>query len=152
MTNVLSGVRLELGPKELSNNTLLIADDIGEAEEALFCATDRKACCSNESIDHSKWFLPNGLRIELTNTSQTLYLSLEHQAIRLNHVSNSNSDELPAGVYHCEMMDENNITHYLYIGIYLESEGIITKLILLYSLYDIIVCTVCCRIRHYCIN
>ena len=56
MTNVLSGVRLELGPNELSNNTLLTVDDIGEAEEALFCATDRKGCCINEFSDHSKWF------------------------------------------------------------------------------------------------
>ena len=149
MTNVFSGVRLELGPNELSNNTLLTADDIGEAEEALFCATDRKGCCINESSDHSKWFLPNRLRIESTNTSQTLYMSLENQAVRLNRVNNSNSDELPVGVYHCEMMDENNITHYLYVGIYLEDEGIITKL---YSLYDIIVCNVCYRICHYCIN
>ena len=37
-----------------------------------------------------------------------------------------NSPELhvPTGVYHCEMMDKQNVTHYLYVGIYLENEGI----------------------------
>ena len=37
-----------------------------------------------------------------------------------------NSPELhvPTGVYHCEMMDKQSVTHYLYVGIYLENGGI----------------------------
>ena len=35
----------------------------------------------------------------------------------------TNSPELPIGIYHCEMMDRKNVTHYLYAGIYLENEG-----------------------------
>ena len=69
-------MRLELVPNELSNNTLLMVDDIGEAEGALSCTTDRKSCCSNESsADIGSWFLPNGSKIE-TNYSQILYVSL----------------------------------------------------------------------------
>ena len=33
------------------------------------------------------------------------------------------STELPSGIYHCEMMDRDNMTHHLYAGIYLEDEG-----------------------------
>ena len=34
-----------------------------------------------------------------------------------------NGLELPTGIYHCEMMDKKNVTHYLYAGIYPENEG-----------------------------
>ena len=59
-------------------------------------------------------------------------MSLGYQVVELNLVNNSNSDEIPAGVYHCDMMDKNNITHYLYIGIYPDNEGIVTIIIYLH--------------------
>ena len=98
-------------------------DNIGEAERALLCSTDRKG---NEFSDHRNWFPPNGSRIVSTaNDSQTFYVSLEFQAIGLNRgVNNSNMDELPTGVYHCEIMDNKNVTHSLFLGIYPENEGI----------------------------
>ena len=45
------GVRLEKGPIEVKNNTLLRVDDISELDGALVCSTDRKACYINESSD-----------------------------------------------------------------------------------------------------
>ena len=114
-----SGVTLEQGPNELSNNSLLTVDDIGEAERALYCTSDRKFCCLNDSYaDRDYWFLPNGSQVESlpTNDSGTLVVSLGYQMVGLNCVNYSSSDEIPAGVYHCEMMDKNNITHYLYIN------------------------------------
>ena len=118
-----AGVRLELSPNELSNNTLLTVKDIGVAERALFCSTDR-----NESNVNGNWFLPNGLRITLTiNDSESLYVSSKYQAIGLN---NNNSDELPAGVYHCEIMDKKNDSHSLFVGIYPENAGICMHIIL----------------------
>ena len=82
-----------------------MVDDIGEAEGALSCTTDRKSCCSNESsADIGSWFLPNGSKIE-TNYSQILYVSLGHQVVGPNRVNHSR-DLLPTGVYHCEMMDD----------------------------------------------
>ena len=45
---------------------------------------------------------------------QVVFLSQHHKTFQLFN---------SAGVYHCEMMDKNNITHYLYIGIYPENEG-----------------------------
>ena len=105
----------------MSNNTLLTVDNIGETERALLCSTDRK-----ESNGYGNWFLPNGLRINSTvNDSQSLYVSSKYQAIQLNHVNNSNVDELPTGVYHCEMMDKKNVTHSLFVGIYPQNEGTI---------------------------
>ena len=36
----------------------------------------------------------------------------------------TNSTELPSGIYYCEMMDRENVTHHLYAGIYPEDEGV----------------------------
>jgi hypothetical protein len=122
MHHIYSGVRLEQGPIELSNNSLVLLDNVGEAERALVCSTDRK---DNESNDHGNWFLPNGSRIDSTaNDFQTLYVSiLEYQAIGLNRVNNSKIEEIQTGVYRCEMMDRENIIHSLFVGIYPENEG-----------------------------
>ena len=121
-----SGVRLEQGPNELRNNTLFTVDDIGEVEGALVCSTDKKDCCDNESDIHGNWFLPNGSKVLATNNThfEAAYVTWGNQTVGLNHVNNSNSLELlPRGVYHCEMMDKNNTTHHLYVGIYHENEG-----------------------------
>ena len=120
-----SGVKLEFKLSEISNNTLLTMDNIGEETGALFCSTDRKACCVNESDIHENWFLPNGSKVLATNNTHfgAAYVTWGIQTVGLNRVNNDNSLNLPSGVYHCEMVDRNNVTHYLYVGIYHENEG-----------------------------
>ena len=54
------------------------------------------------------------------NRIQLVYITLGNQTVGLN---TSNGLELPTGIYHCEMMDKKNVTHYLYAGIYPENEG-----------------------------
>ena len=114
----ISGVKLEIqyGTNVTSNNTLITVDNLGVT---LFCSTDREDCCSSEFSIAGNWFLPNGSQI-LTTDTQLLHIFLGNQTVGLNI---TNSPELPIGIYHCEMMDRKNVTHYLYAGIYLESEG-----------------------------
>ena len=91
--------------------------------EALFCSTDRVDCCNDHdeySIDRN-WFLPNGSKIPSTSNTQALHTILGNQTVGLNIMNNSL--QIPIGIYHCEMMDKKNITHYLYVGIYPENEG-----------------------------
>ena len=79
----------------------------------LLCSTDREDCCSNEFTSVGGWFQPSGSKVESPNVTfgnQTLGLSLMF------------GGEMP-GIYHCEMVDVKNVTHYLYVGIYPESEG-----------------------------
>ena len=120
------GVKLEYGPNQESNSTLITVDTIGEGNRALICSTDRQDCCLNESSIDSNWFLPNGSKIHLKNTltSTSSYIVRGNQTVGLNRVENGTSlSELPMGIYHCEMMDKNNINHHLYVGIYPENEG-----------------------------
>ena len=85
-----------------------------------FCSTDREDCCSNEFSIAGNWFLPNGSQILTTTSTQSLHVILGDQIVGLNI---TNSPDLPAGIYHCEMMNKKNVTHYLYAGIYPENEG-----------------------------
>ena len=116
----ISGVKLEIqyGTNETSNNTLITVDNIGET---LFCSTDREDCCNDEFNNAGNWFLPNGSQVSITTNTQSLHLILGNQTVGLNI---TNSPELPIGIYHCEMMDRKNVTHYLYAGIYPENEGL----------------------------
>ncbi len=115
------GVKLEYGPNQESNNTLIIVNGTQEDNAVLFCSTDR------ENIEFStpgSWFLPNGSKIsskissKMSNT-QSFHITLENQTVGLNI-----SPNLPSGIYHCEMMDRDNVTHHLYAGIYPEDQGV----------------------------
>ena len=90
--------------------------------EALLCSTDRVDCCTDhdEYSIAGNWFLPNGSKIPSTTSTQSLHITLGNQTVGLNV---NNSLQAPTGIYHCEMMDKKNITHYLYAGIYPENEG-----------------------------
>ena len=116
------GVKLEHGSNKERNNTLIMVM-VGGAEEdensVLFCSTDRENCCNDELNLPGSWFLPNGSEISSMSNTQSLYnITLGNQTMGLNI-----SPELPSGIYHCEMMDRENITHHLYAGIYPEGEG-----------------------------
>ena len=89
------------------------------AQEVLFCSTDRK---NVEFNNPGSWFLPNGSKpSSSTANTQSLHIALGNQTVGLNIM---NSAELPRGIYHCEMMDRENVTYHLYAGIYPEDEGV----------------------------
>ena len=112
-----SGVKLERDNNETSNNTLFTVVDTGVA---LSCSTDREDCCTDDSIA-GNWFLPNGSNIITLGTNiQSLSIALGNQTLGLNI---TNSANFHTGIYHCEMMDRENVTHRLYAGIYPEGEG-----------------------------
>ena len=112
---------MEYGPYQESNNTLITVSGTQEDKMVLFCSTDRETCCTDEFRVSGKWFLPNGSNITLEINIQSLSIILGNQTVGLNI---TNSTELPSGIYHCEMMDRENVTHHLYAGIYPEDEGV----------------------------
>jgi hypothetical protein len=109
------GVKLEHGSNQESNNTLITVNGIQtrEDEKVLLCSTDRE---NDEFNLPGNWFLPNGSKISNT---QSVHIALGNQTVGLNI-----SPDLPTGIYHCEMMDRENVTHHLYAGIYPEDEGV----------------------------
>ena len=119
-TLLILGVRLEYGPNQEGNNTLItvLVNGTKGDERALFCSTDRRNCCNDELNLPGNWFLPNGSEISSSTNTQSLHITLGNQTMGLNI-----SPESPSGIYHCEMMDRENIAHHLYAGIYAEGEG-----------------------------
>ena len=91
-----------------------------EDKIVLVCSTDRENCCTDEFSISGKWFLPNGSNITLKTNIQSLSILLGNQTVGLNITNNT---ELPTGIYHCEIVDRDNVTHHLYAGIYPEDEG-----------------------------
>ena len=96
----------------------MTANGTQEEDKVLSCSTDRENCCIDEFNIPGSWFLPNGSKLS-TNT-QSLHITLGNQTVGLNV-----SPDLPSGIYHCEMMDRDNVTHHLYAGIYHDDEGIL---------------------------
>ena len=96
----------------------MTANGTQEEDKVLSCSTDRESCCIDEFNIPGSWFLPNGSKLS-TNT-QSLHITLGNQTVGLNV-----SPDLPSGIYHCEMMDRDNVTHHLYAGIYHDDEGIL---------------------------
>ena len=94
----------------------MIANGTQEEDNVLSCSTDRENCCIDEFNISGSWFLPNGSN--MLNNDQSLHITFGNQTVGL-----SLSPDLPSGIYHCEMMDRDNITHHLYAGIYPEDEG-----------------------------
>ena len=109
------GVKLEYGPNQENNNTLIIVNGIQGNNAALFCSTDRENCCFNKFNIPGRWLLPNGTKIPNTHIN-----ALGNQTVGLSIM---NMADLPSGIYHCEMMDRENVTHHLYAGIYPKGEG-----------------------------
>ena len=64
-TLLILGVRLEYGPNQEENNTLItvLVNGTKGDERALFCSTDRRNCCNDELNLPGNWFLPNGSEI-----------------------------------------------------------------------------------------
>ena len=92
---------------------------------SLFCSTDREDCCNDEfNSTAGDWFLPNGSKITASSNTQSLYVLFGNKTVGLNFNFSNISSELSTGIYHCEMMDRENITHHLYAGIYPEDQGI----------------------------
>ena len=117
------GVKLEQGSSSKqefqTNNSLITVTD--DSEQTLLCSTDRDDCCTDEFNAIGNWFLPNGSKILPRNSTTLFHITLGNQTVGLN------GPELPSGIYHCEMMDRENITHHLYAGIYSKDEGILDR-------------------------
>lgn len=68
--------------------------------------------------------MPNGSQImQQVNDSQVFYVRRGNQTVELNYVRDS-YQEIPTGIYNCEIADENDVINYLYVGIYSQNEGL----------------------------
>ena len=119
---VSSGVSLSLTGISYSNNSIILIEGIGEAENGLFCTTDRVECCSGANRAGS-WYFPDGHEILPGFLAVSdIYQNRGPQIVRLNR---RNGVQSPSGKYRCEIPDANGTTQELFVTI-MPSTGIYT--------------------------
>ena len=107
--------------------------DIGEDRAALFCLTDRPACCRGSDTGASGrgvWLLPGGSSVvgSFKAVASMFYRSRGASAVLLHH---GNTTMGPSGVFTCNIPDSADLPQQVFVGIYPPDAGIITKHLIL---------------------
>ena len=109
--------------------------DIGEDRAALFCLTDRAACCRGSdsgASGHGVWLLPGGSSVvgSFKVKAGMFYRTRGVSAVLLHRDSAALG---PSGVFTCNIPDSADLPQQVFVGIYPPDAGIVTKhLILVY--------------------
>ena len=100
------------------NNSIVNIEDIGYGANALYCITDRVNCCRQSDGGASgEWYKPgettpvdgNGL-----TSTQTLSKSRNSSVVALHR----RKDNIPTGLYRCELLNSGGENQSIYIGLY----------------------------------
>ena len=120
------GFALQLSGQRYGNNSLVTLTDIGEGDAAaLVCLTDREICCrASDGGLHGDWYFPDSGLIPDGFGNATIYRNRGARRVRLNRRNNAQS---PTGVYRCEIPDASGTTQSIYVGLFLESGGIVAQ-------------------------
>ena len=110
-----------LGGMLLPNNSRVLLSVIGEGSSALFCLTDREACCSG-SNNRGAWKSPSGSSVSESSSSDSFYVVKGFSSVQLNRRSSVTE---PTGAFTCLIPSANNsAAQSLFIGIFNDIEGI----------------------------
>ena len=112
-------VGLLLNNQLLPNNSVITWMEIGHGTGSLFCLTNKIDCCSSTPKSGS-WHFPNGSAVTLSSMRNNAIVQEYGQSSILLQHHNGNPDI--SGIFHCEVLDDNNERQSLYIGIYLQQK------------------------------
>ena len=97
-------VSLSLGATLLTNNSVVVITDIGDAADGsspLICTTTFTPCCSTRPNRHGEWYYPNGDSVPNSAAGQDFYRSRgDVGTVRLNR---RNTITSPLGTFYCEL-------------------------------------------------
>ena len=103
------------------NNSIVNLNEIGNDNEALLCLTNNTNCCSSdesaERLGH--WYLPNST-IPVDVYGDEFYGNRGPSVIRLHR---HNDSIMLSGIFHCDIPDANGINQNIYVGIYMQEDG-----------------------------
>ena len=107
--------------------------DIGENRTALFCPTDRSACCRVSDTGakaHGVWLLPGGSSVvgSFKAVAGMFYRSRGASAVLLHRDSATLGS---SGVFTCNIPDSADLPQQVFVGIYPPDAGIVTKHLIL---------------------
>lgn len=92
--------------------------EIGEGHDSLFCLSNKENCC--EATSSSGWVFPNGSAVNDMPEHGHVYQGRRKNTNLLQHHSGTPN---VSGIFHCNVVDANNKSQHLYIGIYSQSKN-----------------------------
>ena len=108
-------VYLSLRGLHLDSNSYVDVDDVGEDSNALLCHTNKTGCCgdiNNPTNRVGEWYFPGGGMVQIRKGNQNLfYRDRGVKIVRLNRHGMASE----RGHFRCEVPDDNNVKHNLYI-------------------------------------
>ena len=120
-------VALVLHGTVIPNHGLVLLEDIGDSDAALFCMTDNTMCCGRGQSPGrgilGNWYYPNGTVVPnqvINNQSLQwdFYRNRGQSVVRMNRRRGGVN-----GIYHCEIPDQNGVSQSLYVGVYTRNTG-----------------------------
>ena len=110
----------------IPNHGFVLLDNIGEYRESLLCLTDLSACCRSDYTGGrghlGDWFFPNETRVPnmVSNMGdQWEFYRTRGQMVVLMHRRRGGVN----GIYRCDILDQTENPHRLYIGVYTVTTG-----------------------------
>ena len=128
-----TGLGILFGSVLYPNKSVVTLTDIGEDRAALFCLTDRAACCRGSDTGASGrglWLLPGKIPVVQKSgaVAGMFYRSRGANAVLLHRDSATLG---PSGVFTCNIPDSADLPQQVFVRIYPLDAGIVTKHLIL---------------------
>ena len=111
---------------QVPNHSILEPAVIGaDVFSAVVCITDSILCCGSDENGNGRgdWYGPSGTILNSSSANTDLFYSIWMPiAVTLNY--RGNGTDGTTGLYLCRILDSSNTSHNLYLGVYLQNEGI----------------------------
>ena len=105
-------VYFELNGEIYINNSVVPLTKVGEEDGALFCRTNREACCGTLPNRYGEFYYPNGDLVSINSREQDYYRNRGNRHIRLNRRLQTVS---PTGRFRCVIPDAQGVFQTVYI-------------------------------------
>ena len=120
LTCCADGVQFSLNGTIYKNNSLVTLENIGDGHNSLLCITNLTACCRSPYTNGSaigNWFFPNGTRVPSSGNGD-IYRTRGQMVVNMRWTIGGED-----GIYHCVILDAENVNQTMYIGVYTVSTG-----------------------------
>ena len=121
LTRCADGVQFSLNGTIYKNNSLVTLENIGDGHNSLLCITNLTACCQSSytgGVAIGNWFFPNGTRVISAGNNWDFYRTRGQMVV--NMIRRVGGED---GIYHCVILDAENVNQTIYIGVYTVSTG-----------------------------
>ena len=121
LTRCADGVQFSLNGTIYKNNSLVTLENIDDGHNSLLCITNLTACCGRSYTNGSaigNWFFPNGTRVPSSGVKWDFHRTRGQMVVNMRRRIGGED-----GIYHCVILDAENVNQTIYIGVYTASTG-----------------------------